>query len=178
MEASEPSPAQNGPRILAVVYEYADLLNALRNRRDELQVSHTTIDDVSGLSSGYSSKVLCDPPIKGLGPVSLGPMLGVLGIKILLVEDYEMLLRVQKQFTKRIVTGAAVTMMARMRANGTQNVVTANFLRRIAGRGGDMRAYKLSRRKQSAIARKAARARWHKPRVVAIAGSDPSPSAT
>jgi hypothetical protein len=58
-------PAQ--PRLLAEIYEYGQLLDALRARRDELQLSHTTIDDVGGLCPGYASKVLSNPPLRGLG---------------------------------------------------------------------------------------------------------------
>jgi hypothetical protein len=56
--------------------------------------------------------------------------------------------------------------------------VSYNFLRKMAARGADMRNHKLSARKRRAIARKAAKARWSKPRVTEINGSDLSPPAT
>jgi hypothetical protein len=166
------------PRQLAEIYEYSQLLHALRVRRDELQISHTTIDDVGGFSPGYASKVLSDPPMRGLGPVSFGLILGALGMKILLVEDYEALLRVRKGFKKRLITGGAVEMQKRMLALGEQYVVSYNFLRKMAARGADMRNHKLSARKRHSLARKAAKARWRKPRVVEITESASSPPAT
>src|SRR5262245_28944122 len=39
-----------------------------------------------------------------------------------------------------------------------------DFMRRIAGRGGDIRAHRMSARARSASAPKAAQARWQKPR--------------
>jgi hypothetical protein len=62
-----------------------DLIEALRQRRDELDISHETIDDVSGLQPGYTSKVLAR--MKGLGPVSLPALLGALACGLVLVED-------------------------------------------------------------------------------------------
>lgn len=62
-----------------------DLIEALRRRRDELDISHETIDAVSGLQSGYTSKVLAR--MKGLGPVSLPALLGALACGLVLVED-------------------------------------------------------------------------------------------
>jgi hypothetical protein len=104
-------------------------------------------------------------------------MLGALGTKLLLVEDYETLLRVRKGFKKRVKTGAAVSMLERMRASAEQHIVTRAFLRRIGGRGADMRNHKLSARKRSALARRAARVRWRKSRLVELTGTASSPSA-
>jgi len=46
---------------LAIVHDYDDLVAAIRARRDELQVTHMTIDDVSGIQPGYASKLLAHP---------------------------------------------------------------------------------------------------------------------
>jgi hypothetical protein len=62
-----------------------DLIEALRQRRDELDISHETIDAVSGLQSGYTSKVMAR--MKGLGAVSLPALLGALAVGLVLVED-------------------------------------------------------------------------------------------
>jgi hypothetical protein len=39
------------------------------------------------LQSGYSAKLLSPTPIKNLGPMSLGAVLGVLGLAIVVIED-------------------------------------------------------------------------------------------
>lgn len=64
-----------------------ELLAALRHRRDELDVTHAVLDDISGLQSGYVSKLLAPRPIKHLGPVSMPALLGALAVGLVLVED-------------------------------------------------------------------------------------------
>lgn len=68
-----------------IITSLDDLIEALRQRRDELDISHETIDDLSGLQSGYTSKVMAR--MKGLGPVSLPALLGALACGLVLVED-------------------------------------------------------------------------------------------
>ena len=79
--------------MLATVRNYDDLVAAIRARRDELEVTHETIDTVSGVASGYASKLLADPPIKRRGMISLSAVLGALGLMLVVVEDC----RVHKQ---------------------------------------------------------------------------------
>jgi len=50
----------------------------------ELGITHQTLDEVSRVASGHSSKLLADPPIRGIGPMSLGPILGALGLRMVL----------------------------------------------------------------------------------------------
>jgi hypothetical protein len=78
-----------------------ELLQALRDRRDELDISHETLDQISGLQSGYVSKLLAPKPIKNLGPVSLGPLLGALGVAITVVPDKEAIAAVKHRWQKR-----------------------------------------------------------------------------
>jgi hypothetical protein len=82
-----------------VVTDYADLLAALRQRKEELNASMATIDEVAGLPQGYVSKLLAQ--IKGISRTSLGPLLGALGLKLLVVEDPEALDRVRDRLTQR-----------------------------------------------------------------------------
>ena len=67
----------------------AEMLAALRARKQELNVSFETIEAIAGLPSGYASKLLCDPPMKRMGALSLGLILAALGYTIHLVEDAE-----------------------------------------------------------------------------------------
>ena len=85
------------------VSDYDQLIAALRARRDELEVTFEVVDATSGLQSGYSAKIMCNPPIKGLGSVSLGPLLGTLGLRLLVIPDEEALARVRAQLTPRNV---------------------------------------------------------------------------
>jgi len=83
------APGTSGePRIVASsITSYADLHAALRARAEELRVTRSSLDEVSGLQAGYVSKLLAPTQIRRLGPMSLGPMLQVLGMSLCLVED-------------------------------------------------------------------------------------------
>jgi hypothetical protein len=70
-----------------VITSLTELLAALRDRRDELNISHELIDDIAGFQSGYTSKLLAPRPSKNLGYMSLGSVMGALGVGLVLVED-------------------------------------------------------------------------------------------
>jgi hypothetical protein len=61
----------------------------LRVRRDELQLTHETIDDIAGWADGYASKLLAPEPIKNLGWMSLGTVCKTMAVQLLVVEDKE-----------------------------------------------------------------------------------------
>jgi hypothetical protein len=67
---------------LAVVTDYLDLIAALRRRVVELGTTLTSVDEVAGLSEYYSAHLLSlGSPRKRLGQISMGPLLGALGVK-------------------------------------------------------------------------------------------------
>jgi hypothetical protein len=67
--------------------DYSDVISALRDRTDELQISRGAIDAIAGLSEGYSAKLLSENPSKVLGPMSMGATLQTLGLRLMLIED-------------------------------------------------------------------------------------------
>lgn len=156
------------PRQIAVVRSYDELIAALRARASELAISRETIDAVSGLQSGYSGKLLAAVPIKGLGKTSLGPMLGALGLSLVVVEDLEMLARVRARLTE---SKSANAMLAARMHEVIVTKITRKKLLKLAKKGGVARANKLSKRRLRSIAKKAARARWHKPKIIEITNS-------
>jgi hypothetical protein len=86
---------------LAIIHGYDDLVAAIRARVAELGVTQATIDDVAGLQSGYAGKLLGPRRIKKLGIVSLGCVLGSLGMKLVAFEDPEALARVRSRLVPR-----------------------------------------------------------------------------
>ena len=70
-----------------IVNDYHGLIEICRQRAEELAISRSGIDDLSGLPNGFAGKALGDRQRKGLGPLTLGPMLQVLGLKLLIIED-------------------------------------------------------------------------------------------
>ncbi|MET4018148.1 hypothetical protein [Bradyrhizobium sp. S3.2.12] len=107
--ASEPEAAPEPPSVPAAVPRIIttrdDLLDLLRRRRDELGLTHETIDHLTGWASGYASKVLSPEPIKNLGEQSLGLVLAALGLgiaRIEFIEDPEIAARMRPRWTQRL----------------------------------------------------------------------------
>ena len=71
---------------------YKGLVEACRQRANELGLSRLELDRIAGLPAGYSGKLLgkgngTEPNPKRMWPISLEAMLGTLGLRILLIED-------------------------------------------------------------------------------------------
>lgn len=78
-----------------------DLVEALRARKEAIDISNELLDHLAGLQPGYVSKVLAPTRIKGLGPISLPALLGALGVALVLVEDTAAIERVKDLWQKR-----------------------------------------------------------------------------
>jgi hypothetical protein len=80
-----------GATLGRVFSDYQTLVEACRARADELELSRLEIDRLGGLPAGYAGKLLGKDGTGGrkkkMWPVALESMLGVLGLKILLIED-------------------------------------------------------------------------------------------
>jgi hypothetical protein len=80
---------------------YEELVSALRERADALDISRDVIDEVAGLPDHYSSKILSLGNIKRIGIRSLWPLLGALGLKLLVVEDPAAVERLRSRYVRR-----------------------------------------------------------------------------
>src|SRR3982074_3379034 len=81
-----------GATLGRLITDYGELLEAFRERAKELEISREGIDEIAGWADGYASKLLGGAAAKKrkvIGPLSLGLMLGTLGLKMILVEDPE-----------------------------------------------------------------------------------------
>src|SRR6516165_5966051 len=87
------------PRIVAEFSDYNELITALRLRAAELNLSGEQCDLLSGLPARYSQKLLGPNQIRRLGAISLGPFLGALAVRGLLVEDSVALEKLRRQTT-------------------------------------------------------------------------------
>lgn len=79
----------------------SEMLAAIRVRKAALGITHETIDAIAGLPCGYTSKLLCDPPLKRMGALSLGLILASLGYSIELVPDDDAFERVRSRLEPR-----------------------------------------------------------------------------
>src|SRR6516225_8798612 len=89
------------PRIVATFDSYAGMLDAIRARVNELQVSGERLDEYVGLPRGYYSKVAGAKPIRRLGMTSFAPILNGLGLKCQFVEDLESTARIKNRVAPR-----------------------------------------------------------------------------
>jgi hypothetical protein len=73
----------------------------MRARAEQLELSREALDELSGLSNGHSSKVLCDPPMKRLGFDYVPLHLTALGLKLVVAEDQDALERYSGRRARR-----------------------------------------------------------------------------
>ena len=147
-------------RQLAEATDYNGLVTAIRSRVAELQLAGETIDEVAGLPARYTAKLLRPMPVRRIGMLSLGPLLGALGLKLIVVEDEDALRRVAGRLKRRnpnLVRSAA-----------SEFRLSHRFLRKIASKGGTARDAKLTPEQRSELARELNRIRWSKPKVTEI----------
>jgi hypothetical protein len=150
-------------RQLAEATDYDGLIAAIRNRAAELQVAGETLDEISGLPNRYCAKLIGPKPIRRLGAISLGPSLGALALKLIVVEDSEALRRVAGRLRKRD--------SRRVRNSVVHVTRTKREFQKMGRIGGPLSRTYMSKERASEIGRKAAQARWSKPRVAQVKGS-------
>lgn len=142
----------------------AELLNAMRARRDYLDISHETIDAISGVPSGYTSKLFAPIPTRGIGYKSLGDVLGALGMALVPVEDPEAMRLVRHRWAKRGPSGprSPVAPWEPVRISAGISPELHAHLKSIASRGGQARWKRLGKRARSKLAKQAIAVRWAK----------------
>src|SRR5271166_6044800 len=80
---------------------WAGLVEGFRKAHDARNTTYECTSELAGLPTRYVNKILAPIPIKNIGPKSLGPLMGALAVKILIVEDAEMLAALSKRFVAR-----------------------------------------------------------------------------
>lgn len=149
----------------APIRSQSELLDAIRARRDELNISHETIDNIAGFQAGYTSKLLCDPPMKNPGPMSLGALLGALGMALMPVSDPDSIAKVEKRWQKRKRPQKLLTALVSALALPKQpKNKDPEYMRMIgmkgASKGGKRRLKTMKKRARQQAASHAARMRW------------------
>jgi hypothetical protein len=136
-----------------------ELLDAIRARLVELNITYDTLDAVALLPERYTSKLLCRPPIKHAGALTLWNILGTLGFKISLVAT-DVPTYMRERLTPREHPP---------QPTGKRRIdfsLTRAFMRKIGRKGGKARAAIASKKRRlSRINRLNALKRWHKPQT-------------
>jgi hypothetical protein len=114
--------------------------------------------EISGLPSSYLAKLLSPSPkpARRFGAISLGPVLGVLGLKLVVTTDERAVQKFGSKLEKR--------QERCVHSNGVHIYATRKFLRKIGAKGGTNSRKNLPKRVSRALARNAAMARWAKAR--------------
>lgn len=84
----------------APIRNMAEIRQALVSAKIERGISFATLDHISGLPDGYSSKVLAPNPVKMVGNQSLGEILQALGKALVMVDDEQAIAQVKDRWRK------------------------------------------------------------------------------
>jgi hypothetical protein len=134
---------------------YAGLVSIFRQRAfdQKIAISGASVAETSGLCSNYVAKLLQPNPTKRIGAISLGPLLGVLGLKLVVAPDPKAVAKFGSRLEKSRVEF--------VHTDALQVTLTRRFLRRIGAIGGKNSRANMSRAQARRLAQRAARARWH-----------------
>jgi hypothetical protein len=140
--------------VVGEVRDYHQFTEVLRRWILELDTTYECIDEIAGLQDRYLSKLIQRSPVRNFGPTTLSPVLGALGLKLLLVIDTEKLAKLRPRYVpRRKHTHANDGMPTRRPQHLRKN---SEFMRLLRHRGVLM----IPPRRRRQIARIAARARW------------------
>jgi hypothetical protein len=141
------------PRVIATFSSYAEMLDAIRQRVNELNVSGECLDAYLGIPRGLFSKIAGVRPIRRLGMLSFSPVLNGLGLKCQFVEDEAATARLKNRVPPRDL---------RFVRAAPRIMLTDRQWRRIQKLGRTARWQKLSAEQRSEIMRAVALRRWQK----------------
>jgi hypothetical protein len=149
---SESESPDASPRVLAEITDYAQMVTAFRTRAQarHIAITNPAVAEVAGLPDHYIAKLLAVNPVKRIGMISLGPLLAVLGCRLVLVEDQAAL----AAYAHRI----PVRNEAFAHGGATTITLSRQFMRKI-GRLGAQKRWQ-AERQRSAAASRAAKIRW------------------
>lgn len=102
--AGTASPARAETDIIGEATDHGELLAVLRAWVKQLDMSYDGLDKLAGLPDRYANKLLRPIPIKGLNRYSMGPILGALGLKLLVVVNTAQLERLEWRKTQLGIT--------------------------------------------------------------------------
>ena len=164
--ASPPGAGTLQPRIIATVSDHASLVEAFRVRAREqgITLSSDTNHSIAGLAARYIPKLIGSNPIRNIGAASLGPLCGLFCVRLVMVEDAEAQKRLE-MLAERYGKSVETRVDFQVRDRAWHMVKTWRFLQKIGRKGGLARAAKMSPTQRRRSARKAAFARWHKPKI-------------
>lgn len=144
------------PKIFAYFANDEELVEACRRRAAELGKSYKDIDDLANLSEGHTGHLLAVPQLCRFGPISRFAVPWALEMRFALVEDRDAMREAKRRDERAVRRGKSHFRNAKALS------MLESFARENGKKGAIVRLQKLSPERRSAIARKAARARWRR----------------
>ena len=150
---------------IAEATNYDEMLAVLRARKIQLGLTDAMVDYLTGLHSGYAGKLFGPGNFKTLGPVSMGPVLTVLGVKMLIVEDAEAMKLLEGRRERRERPAVIPSRLSIAAIEKFMPDVARAMSARGSAKGGQNRAANMTPAQRSRAARKAVKARWKQKRA-------------
>ena len=133
---------------------YSGLIAAFRARAEQRQIVISgSVNAVAGVPSNYLGKLLSPRRPRRLGALSLGPLLGALGLRLLVLSDEDAVARYDARIDKR---------KQPIRADSMEWRVSRRAFREMQAKGRKARWNAMTPKQRSAWARKLNRIRWSK----------------
>lgn len=154
--------------VYRIVTDMESLHEAFVERVEDLQVTRVAIDEAGELTPGYSSKLLCTPPMKTIGKESLPKMLKATGMALVLVIDDERFAPLKATMAKR-----KKVMRTQVRIKRVKGYFTKENAGEIRKKGWASVPPEMRKK----LMRKVAKARWrkrHKAGASLISANTPS----
>lgn len=150
-------------KAIAVVRRHQDIAEVFRLMKDSLGLTNEFIDDVGGLTKGHADKLLGPSEAKNWGPTTFDLFCEMFAIEFRVHVDIEAAKRMQAVWEGRerpLFPHAKVTRISKKLIERAK----PHVLQDLSKLGNAARNAMLPGEHRSKIARKAARARWRKPR--------------
>jgi hypothetical protein len=145
-------------RAFATISDYDSFIAAIVARMTAIGITHEGLEAL-GFARGHIGKLLAPNRSKNVGPKTFGPLLQLLGIKLIAVEDEKMTEEMRPHWQKR---KKALPLLPMVR---TPPRATWLFTPRSGRKAAKARAKKLSAAERRAIGLNAIRARWSRVRM-------------
>jgi hypothetical protein len=148
-------------RPLAEIVDYDSMIAAMRARAAERKLALSASENavVAGLPDKYLQKLIGSLPVRRLGMASLGPVLSVLGIKLIMVEDAD----AERRYGPRLKRHNP-----RLIRTGTEARLAERHVVRMGRKGGRARWAGTTAQERSEAARKLNQLRWRRPKITEI----------
>jgi hypothetical protein len=144
-------------RAFATITDYDSFVAAIVARMTAIGITHEGLEAL-GFAKGHVGKILAPNRSKNVGPKTFGPLLQLLGFKLIAVEDEKMTAQMRPHWQKR---EKALPLLAMLR---TPPRATWLFSSRSGRRAAKARAEKLPAIRRHEIALNAITVRWQRER--------------